>query len=164
MMLTNIGPGYRKNQLERMNINVDEYNGKASGLVNVRYQKYQLFSTNEFWNNIGCLVSDPTFILGVTRLWEKEESQKIGLNNRNRRSISMKVDLYGVFLSYIICCLLFYFITILAPFFARFILSLSLGERSSGSINQKDSSRKRKRIHMNGGGKFWSSVNSMRHA
>ena len=73
-------------------------------------------------------------------------------NNRERRSIRMKVSLYEVCLSYTSYCLLFYFMTILTPFFfARFVVSLLPGERSSGSIIQKDSSRKRKIIQMNVG-------------
>ena len=32
--------------------------------VNVRYRKVRRFSGNEFWKNIGRLVSDPTFGLG----------------------------------------------------------------------------------------------------
>ena len=31
---------------------------------NARYQKVLRFSSNEFWKNIGCLVSDPTFGIG----------------------------------------------------------------------------------------------------
>ena len=56
-----------------MNHKVDEENGKALNKGNVRYQMFCLFSSNEFWKNIGCLVSDPTFGLGGSMLWEKEE-------------------------------------------------------------------------------------------
>ena len=45
-MLMKIWPGYRKNQLERMNTYVDEDNGKAMGMVNERYQK--VWASNEF--------------------------------------------------------------------------------------------------------------------
>ena len=60
-----------KNQLERMNIKVDEGNGKAVGMVNGRYRQVWRFSSNEFWKNIGCLISAPTFGFGGSRLWEK---------------------------------------------------------------------------------------------
>ena len=67
-----------------------------------------------------------------------------------RYSIWMKVDLYEVFLSYIIHCILFYVMTILTLFFfARFVVSLSLGEMSSESIGQKYLSRKSKKLQMN---------------
>ena len=97
----------------------------------VRYQNSCQFSSNEFWNNIGCLVSDPTFGLWESRIREKEEDIKISGKKRKRRSIRIKVDLYEVCISGIIYCLLFYFKTILIPFFpAIFLVSLSLGERS----------------------------------
>ena len=84
---------------------------------------------------------------------EKEEVQKISGKKRKRRSIRMEVDLYEVCLSYIIYCLLFYFVTILTPFFfTRFVVSLSPGKRSSGSIGQKGSSRNSTRIQINSGG------------
>ena len=52
-----------------MNQKVDEDNGKALNKGNVQYRKVRLFSINEFWENIGCLVSVPTFDLGGLRLW-----------------------------------------------------------------------------------------------
>ena len=65
----------------------------------------------------------------------------------------MKFYFYKVCLSFNIFLLLFYFMTILTPFyFAKFVVSLSLGERSSGSIRQKYLIKKKTRIHMNGGG------------
>ena len=54
-------------------MNVDEDNGKAVGIVNEQYRKVQMFSSNEFWKNIGCLISAPTFGIGGSILWEKEE-------------------------------------------------------------------------------------------
>ena len=53
---------------------------------------------------------------------------------------------------YLLSSVLFYDYTN-TLFFARLAVSISLGESSSGSIYQKDSSRKRKRIQINGGGK-----------
>ena len=67
----------------------------------------------------------------------------------------IKVYLYEVCLPKIIHCLIFYFKTILIPFFCPtiFLLSLSLGERSSEIIGREDLSRNRTREYMNGGGK-----------
>ena len=54
-----------------------------------------------------------------------------------RRSIRIKVGFYEVCLSYIIYCLLFfyYYTNTLSP--AKFVVYLSLGERSSEIIGQK---------------------------
>ena len=115
-----------------MDQKVDEDNGKALVKGNVRYQKFDRFSSNEFWKNIGCLVSESSFGLDGLRPWEKEEDLKISGNKGKRLSIWIKVDLYEFCLSEIIYCPLFYFKTILTPFFsAIFLVSLSLGERSS---------------------------------
>ena len=51
-----ICPGNWNNYSKRININVDEDNGKAAGMVNGRYQKFRQFSGNEFWNNVVFLV------------------------------------------------------------------------------------------------------------
>ena len=66
-MLIKLRPGDLKNQLKRMNQKVDEYNGKSMG--NGRYRKVFLFSINEFWDDIGCLVSASNFGLEGYRLW-----------------------------------------------------------------------------------------------
>ena len=79
-----------------MNQKVNEENGKVLNKGNVRYRKVCRFSSNEFWRNISCLVSAPTFGLGGSRLWEKEEYLKLSVKNRKRRSIQVKVDLYEV--------------------------------------------------------------------
>ena len=50
-------------------------------------------------------------------MWYKEEDIKISGKKRNICLIRIKVDLYDVCLFEIICCLLFYFKTILIPFF-----------------------------------------------
>ena len=49
---------------------VGEYNGKAVLIVNVWSWGFWRFSSNEFWKNIGCLISAPTFGIGGLRLWE----------------------------------------------------------------------------------------------
>ena len=46
-------------------------------------------------------------------MWEKEEVIKLSGKKRKRRSIRMKVYLYEFFISYIIYCLLFYYVSIL---------------------------------------------------
>ena len=75
---------------------------------NVWYCKVSRLPSNEFWKNIGCLVSAPTFGLGGSRLWEKEEELKLSGKKRKRRSIRAKVDLYEVFfLFYLLSFILF---------------------------------------------------------
>ena len=56
-------------QLKRMNRKVEKNNGKTLNKGNIWYRKVRRFFSNEFWNNIGCLVSAPTFGLGGLRLW-----------------------------------------------------------------------------------------------
>ena len=68
-MLIKLWRGDWIDQLKRMNRKVDEENGKKRVKGNVRYRKVRRFSSCEFWKNIGCLVSAPTFGLGGSRLW-----------------------------------------------------------------------------------------------
>ena len=97
------------------------------GKVNIRYRNVCRFSRSEFWKNIGCLVSDPTFGLEELRLWYEEEYIKISEKKSKIRSIRIKIDFYEVCQSEIIHFLLFYFKNILTPFFfARSLVSLSL--------------------------------------
>ena len=70
-MLIKLWPWNWKTMLKRINQNMDKENGKTFGKGNVKYQKVCRFPSNEFWKNIGCLVSAPTFSLGGSRLWEK---------------------------------------------------------------------------------------------
>ena len=91
-----------------MNKKVDGDNGMHRVKGNVRFRKVRRFSSSELWKNIGCLVSAPTFGLGGSRLWEKEDKQKLSGKMRKRRSIRAKVDLYEVcFLFYLLCSILF---------------------------------------------------------
>ena len=76
-------PGYWIDQLKRMNLKSDEENGKQLVKGNVWYCKVRRFSSCEFWKNIGCLVSAPTFGFGMSRLWEKEEELKLSGKKRN---------------------------------------------------------------------------------
>ena len=48
---------------------LDEDNGKDVVMMFGQAQKVQRFPSNEFWKNLGCLVSSPTFGLGGLRLW-----------------------------------------------------------------------------------------------
>ena len=54
----------------------NEENGKSLVMVNGRYQKVRRFSSNEFWENIGCLVSATNFDIVGSRMWEKGEGKK----------------------------------------------------------------------------------------
>ena len=74
-MLFQIWPSNGKTQLKSTIKRVDEDNGKSLNKGNVRYRKFRRFYRNEFWKNIGCLVSDPTFGIGGSRLWEKEKKK-----------------------------------------------------------------------------------------
>ena len=65
-----------ENKLERMNMRVDEDNGRVVGMGNGRLMKFQRFSGNEFWKKFCCLFLAPTFGIGGLRLWEKEEEQR----------------------------------------------------------------------------------------
>ena len=47
------------------------------GMVNGRSWKYWRLSSNGFWENIGCLISAPTFFLGGYRLWDKEGTKRV---------------------------------------------------------------------------------------
>ena len=60
-MLSKLCPGDWVDQLKRMNPKVNEENGKQLVKGNVWYRKVLRFSSCEFWKNIGCLVSAPTF-------------------------------------------------------------------------------------------------------
>ena len=84
-MLMKLWPGDWDNQLERMNMWADGDNGKAVVMVKVRARKFWRFSSNEFWKNVGCLVSAPTFGLVGSRLTEKKEAQKKSAKKRKRR-------------------------------------------------------------------------------
>ena len=70
-------------RLNRINQKVDEENGKVLNKGNVRYRKVCQFPSNDYWKNIGCLVSAPTFGLGGVKAvgegrvfkakWKEEE-------------------------------------------------------------------------------------------
>ena len=81
-------------------------------------RKFGGFQAINFRKTFFCPVSYPTFGIGRLNLWEKEEGKKIIGKKRKRRSIRVNVDLYEVFLSFIIYFLLFYIMTILIPFFS----------------------------------------------
>ena len=60
LMLMKLWPKDWKNQLVRININLDDDNGKYTGMVNVRAHKVWRFSSNGILKNICCLVSAST--------------------------------------------------------------------------------------------------------
>ena len=68
-MFNKLCNGDWKNQLKRMNQKLDEENGKSLVIVNIWYQNFRRFSSNEFWKNIDCLVSAPNFGLGGSMIW-----------------------------------------------------------------------------------------------
>ena len=63
--------GDLNNQLKNTNMKVDEENVKGQEMANGWYQNVWRFSSNEFWKNIGCLVSDPIFGLWGSSIWKK---------------------------------------------------------------------------------------------
>ena len=70
-MLIKLWPGDCNTQLKSTNQKLDKENGielvKGDGL----YRKVHQFSSNEFWKNIGCIISALTFGLGGSRLCDK---------------------------------------------------------------------------------------------
>ena len=68
LILMKLWTGYWKNQSKKMNLRVDQENGKEMFIGNGWYQKICRFSSNAFWKKIGCLISDPTFGFGGSRL------------------------------------------------------------------------------------------------
>ena len=126
LILIKVWPVDWKTQLNMTNQKADEDNGKALVKEIGWHRKVCRFSINEFWKNIGCLVSAVTFGTEGLRLWEKEDDINISVKNTNRCSISIKVYLYKVCLSGIIYCLLFYFKTILIPFLSQHLSGISL--------------------------------------
>ena len=149
-----------------MNIIVDEENGKAVGVVKVRPRRDWPFSINEFWKNIGCLISASTFGIGGSRIWDKEESHKIGEMKINRLLIMVKVNFYAFCVYHILFKVLFIILLLYwHPFFSPYLWHISHhGETSSGGVGQNDSILKRTRNLMNGGGQGYWSIDSMRHA
>ena len=86
-------------------------------------------------------------------MWDNEESKNISGNKSRKHSVRLRVDIYGVCLSYLIFYLIYDIVTILTPFFARFVTSLTPGARSSGIIGHQDLIQKRTSNKMNGLGK-----------
>ena len=118
-----------------MNKKVHEDNGRGGNQENGKFRKLQQFSMIELWKNIGCLLSAPTFGLGGAILWDKDLT--IGGKKRKSSSIILKVDLYDVCASlFQILYYCYYFYTNTSFPSARFVASLTLGERSLGSIGQ----------------------------
>ena len=85
IMLIKLWPVDWKTQLKMMNHKVDEDNEKVLNKGNVRYRKVCHLSSNEFWKNIGFIVSAPNFCVGGLRLWEKGEDIKLRGKKRKIR-------------------------------------------------------------------------------
>ena len=105
-----VWPGYWKNQLERMNMKVDEENGKAAGMVNGRYRKVRRFSINGFLMNIGCLVSAPTFGIGGGQGFGRRKSHKRSFKIRGRGiKLGLRLICMALYiLYYLLSSILFY--------------------------------------------------------
>ena len=69
LMLMKLWPVNWEDQIDQMNKKVDEKNGRGRTQDNGRFRKLQRFSRNEFWKNIGCLLSAPIFGLGGSIMW-----------------------------------------------------------------------------------------------
>ena len=98
---------------------------------------------------MGCLLSEPTFGLGESIMWENDP--EISGKKRKRSLIRPKVYLYEV------CVSLFQFIYYYYYFYtntyftsAIFVAYITLGERSSASIGQENSSQRDTRRNMSG--------------
>ena len=131
-----------------MNKKVDEEYGSGGTQENGKIWKLRRFSRNEFWKNIGCLLTAHTFGLGGSILWEKDP--KISGKKRKRSSIQSKIDFYEV------CALLFqniyycyYLYTNHFPPSTRFVASITLGESSLEGIGQESSSPRDTRRKIN---------------
>ena len=119
-----------------MNKKVDEEYGSGGTQENGKIWKLRRFSRNEFWKNIGCLLTAHTFGLGGSILWEKDP--KISGKKIKRSSVRSKVDLYEVCESlFQILYYYYYFFTNTSSPSARFVAYLTIGERSLGSIVQE---------------------------
>ena len=68
-MFIKLWHGYCKTQFKSINVKGGEYNGKSMGMWNGRYRNFLRFSSNEFLKNLGCLVSNPTFGIGGSKIW-----------------------------------------------------------------------------------------------
>ena len=75
---------------------VNEENGRAMVMGKGRIRKVWQFSRNKFLRTICCHISNPTFGIGGSRLWEKEEEKHISRKKRKRHLFTVKVYLYEV--------------------------------------------------------------------
>ena len=64
LILLKIWTRYWENNSKRTNIKADEENRKYVGIVKVWDWKCWQFSSNQFWENIGCLILDHIFGFG----------------------------------------------------------------------------------------------------
>ena len=107
------------------------------------------FQGTKVWNNIGCLLSAPTFGLRGLRLYNRDPN--IIVKKRKISLIQLKVDLYEVCASlFQILSYYYYFCTDTSFTSARFVASITLGERSLGSIDQEALKHRYTRSNMSG--------------
>ena len=97
LMIMKLLNGDWEEHIDPMNKKVDKDNERRGNQDNGRFQKLRRFSRNEFWENIGCLLSEPTFGLGGSIMGQND--LKISGKKRKRSLIRPKVDLYEVFAS-----------------------------------------------------------------
>ena len=74
LILMELWSGYWEDQLHRTNKKINDENGRGRTQENGQFRKLRRFSREEFWKNIGYLLSAPTFGLGGSRLWEKDKN------------------------------------------------------------------------------------------
>ena len=74
---------------------MDEENEYLSSKL--RISKLYSFTRNGFWDNIGCMISIPTFSVGDKILWDKED--KINITGKENKGTNIRgyVGLYDVF-------------------------------------------------------------------
>ena len=69
LIIMTLWPGDWEDQIDRKNYKVDEDDVRGGTQENGKFRKLRRFSRNEFWKDIGCLLSEPTFGLGGSILW-----------------------------------------------------------------------------------------------
>ena len=100
-MLIELWPGNWYNQLESMEIKMNE--GNESPIEKLRIRKVWIFSRNDIWKNIGCIVQAPKLFFWLTKLWYKEED--IYLNGKKKYIVDiwMNIVLYETCSYYVLC-------------------------------------------------------------
>ena len=74
IMFIKLWPRYWEEQIYQMNKKMDEENGRGGTKEDGIFEKLRRFSRKQIWRTIGCHISAPTFSLGGSRLWEKDQN------------------------------------------------------------------------------------------